>query len=269
MLGRSSFSGPLEVCRGPSAQGAWSMRDEPGQRARATAAKGTREPRKTGARGPAGGGAAVLAGRWPADLSATTRARSSDGGLLCETSPSAGTRMRLAQGTGAAMVRDEKRERNPRAAETGPWRRRAGHGRPRRALGERWGGDATSPGRRRHRGTALRHVVGARRVGDRGVGPAPAPAPRARKSPQGPSPGTVPLARRPPIGLREGPRVDPRPYLERVRRSDAAGKFLDPERRELDPADVDYAARLDVVDFALQARTEAGQLVLRPTRPAA
>lgn len=62
----------------------------------------------------------------------------------------------------------------------------------------------------------------------------------------------------------DGRWVDPRPYLERVRNSQAADKFLDPARPELDPADVDYAARLDVVDFALKAHTEAGQLVLRP-----
>ena len=62
--------------------------------------------------------------------------------------------------------------------------------------------------------------------------------------------------------------VDPRPYLERVRQSDAARKFMDPGRPELDPRDVDFAAQLDVVDFALRAHNAAGQLVLRPSAPA-
>jgi 2-phosphosulfolactate phosphatase len=57
-------------------------------------------------------------------------------------------------------------------------------------------------------------------------------------------------------------RVDPSPFLDRVRRAPAANKFLDPEQADFSPIDVDYCTRLDAFDFAMVVSRRPGLLVL-------
>ena len=65
--------------------------------------------------------------------------------------------------------------------------------------------------------------------------------------------------------LLQGNHPPVKPFLERVRKSVAAGMFLDPAGPLHAPADVDFCARADVFDFALKVQAVRGSLVLRPS----
>lgn len=58
--------------------------------------------------------------------------------------------------------------------------------------------------------------------------------------------------------LLQGRRPDPAPYLARVRSADAAAPFLPDDDPDYPASDLDHAAALDAVGFALRARMEAG-----------
>jgi len=63
--------------------------------------------------------------------------------------------------------------------------------------------------------------------------------------------------------LLRGNRPPVEPFLQRVRKSVAAGTFLDPASPLYAPPDVDFCARADVFDFPLRVEAGAGSLVLR------
>ena len=61
-----------------------------------------------------------------------------------------------------------------------------------------------------------------------------------------------------------GQSPDPEPFIERVRRSQGAAKFLDPAKPAFPPRDLDLACELDRFDFAMAGHREGDQLVIRP-----
>ena len=63
--------------------------------------------------------------------------------------------------------------------------------------------------------------------------------------------------------LLTGGRPDPRPYLERIPRSTAGRLFADPGEPRLSPDDLEEAARLNDVDFALRVTADDGRLRIR------
>lgn len=69
--------------------------------------------------------------------------------------------------------------------------------------------------------------------------------------------------------LLQGRRPDPAPYLTRVRSADAAAPFLPDDDPDYPASDLDHAAALDAVGFALRARMEDGRPTLRRTDPPA
>ncbi len=64
--------------------------------------------------------------------------------------------------------------------------------------------------------------------------------------------------------LIEDDSVDPAPFEERVRRSDFGRRFTGGDDSPLPLADLERCARADRFDFALQARRDAGRIVLLP-----
>jgi 2-phosphosulfolactate phosphatase len=65
--------------------------------------------------------------------------------------------------------------------------------------------------------------------------------------------------------LLRGRRPDPRPYLDRVHRSDAGRWFIDAGRPEYPFADLELATAVDRFDFAMPIAREADLLVMRGT----
>ncbi len=66
--------------------------------------------------------------------------------------------------------------------------------------------------------------------------------------------------------LLAGPRPDVQPFLERVRRSCAAARFLEPGHADLPLADLEYCLQADAFDFAMCAERSGEQLTLRAVR---
>lgn len=64
--------------------------------------------------------------------------------------------------------------------------------------------------------------------------------------------------------LLRGDNTEPAPFLERVRGSQTGQIFADPLRPEFPAADLDYCARADIHDFAMQVRREDAWFVIRP-----
>ncbi|HUG83721.1 MAG TPA: 2-phosphosulfolactate phosphatase [Euzebya sp.] len=68
--------------------------------------------------------------------------------------------------------------------------------------------------------------------------------------------------------LRNGPDVDPGPYVARVATSTAGASFLSTHRPDLSPQDVVFAQVVDRFDFAMRVRHEgARNLLSRQNRP--
>lgn len=64
------------------------------------------------------------------------------------------------------------------------------------------------------------------------------------------------------MALLKGQNPDPAPLIERVYNSTAGRRFADPARLDHPVADLELCVEIDRFDFAMQAKRQAGQLVL-------